>query len=115
MRHIATHVSRFVVCVSVRDRGVGSSLKLEEQKGGLLWRTREREPIKRGSGAQPPAGVQAAEPPVRVRGKAPEAGDILVPEHTFLRCPDLLVVADLTEATRQRRTFDTAAVLSAND
>jgi len=25
------------------------------------------------------------------------------------------VVADLTEATRQRRTFDTAAVLSAND
>ena len=39
-------------------------------------------------------------------------------EHTFLRwfgaCSGL-VVADLTEATGQRRTFDTAAILSVND
>jgi len=71
MRHIATHVSRFVVCVSVRDRGVGSSLKLEEQKGGLLWRTREREPIKRGSGGTAPSGSPGCRAPGEGQGAKP--------------------------------------------
>jgi len=41
-------------------RGVASSLKLGEQKGGLLWRARA---YKGGLGAEPPVGIQGAEPP----------------------------------------------------
>ena len=41
-----------------------------------------------GLGAEHPAEVQGAEPPVGVRGQSPtEADDILVLEHTFLRSP----------------------------
>jgi len=87
-------------------------LKLGEQKGRLLWRAQERG----GLGAEPPAGLQGAEPPVRVRGRSPpEADSILVPSTHFCAVLELVVVADLTEATRQRRTFDTAAILSVND
>ena len=42
----------------------------------------------------------------------PEADGILVLEHTFLRSPGACSGSDLTEPTRQRRTFDTAAILS---
>jgi len=50
---------------------------------------------------------------VGVRGASPpEADGILVLEHTFLRCPG--ACSGMTEAIRQRRTFDTAAVLSVN-
>jgi len=70
-------------------RGVGGSLKLGEQKGGLLWRAREREPVTGGLEAEPPVGVQGAEPPLEVRAaKPPETGGIFVLHgHTFLRCP----------------------------
>ena len=45
--------------------------------------------------------------------KTPEADYILVLEHTFfLRSPGACNGSDLTKATRQRRTFDTAAILS---
>ena len=48
--------------------------------------------------------------------ESPEAYGILVLEHTFLRCVGAsIVVADMTEATGQPRTFDTAAILSVND
>ena len=72
-----------------------------EQKGRLLWRALEREPI------------------TEIWGQSRnclEAGGILVLEDTFLRCPGACrpSVADLTEATGQRRTFDTAAILSVN-
>ena len=52
-----------------------------------------------------------AEPPVGVR----EASGILVLSTHFCAVLELVVVADLTEATRQRRTFDTAAILTVND
>ena len=50
--------------------------------------------------------------------KPPEADGILILENTFF-CAllELIVVDDLTEATRQRRyrrTFDSAAILSVN-
>ena len=52
-----------------------------------------------GLGTEPPAGVQGAQPPVAGQGSG--------------RSPlKLVVVADLTEATGQRRTFDTAAILT---
>ena len=47
--------------------------------------------------------------------KTPEADGILVLNTHFCAVLELVVVADLTEATRQRRTFDTAAILSVND
>jgi len=52
-----------------------------------------------------------------VRGRSPaEAGGILVHgAHIFFAVLELVVVADLTEATRQRRTFVTSANLSVND
>jgi len=59
------------VCTAHRltHSGVASSLKLGEQKAGLVWRARERETI---------TGVWGTKPP--------EADGILVLEHTFLRC-----------------------------
>ena len=64
-------------------RGVGSSLKLGEQKGGLLWRAREREP-KTGVWGQSPQRESRGTAPGDVRGRSsPEAGGILVLEHTF--------------------------------
>ena len=63
-------------------KGVGSSLKLGEQKGGLLWRARAWD-----LGAEPPAGIQVAEPPVVDQGASlPEAGGVIVLEDTFMRC-----------------------------
>ena len=49
--------------------------------------------------------------------KPPEAGGILVVSAHFCAVLELVVVAVLTQATRQTRrpTFDTAAVLSVND
>ena len=59
-----------------------------------------------GLGAEPPARGQGAERPVG------GADGILVLEHTFSRSPGACSGSDLTEATRHRRTFDTAAILS---
>ena len=82
-------------------------MKLGEQKGRLLWRAQEREPI---------TGVWVQSPQPGCRGRSPpEADSILVPSTHFCAVLELVVVADLTEATRQRRTFDTAAILSVND
>ena len=69
----------YVVClttVKTACRGVGSSLKLGEQKGGLLWR--EREPI---------AGVWGHSPQRGPEMKPPEADDILLLEHTSFALP----------------------------
>ena len=43
------------------------------------------------------------------------ADGILYPSTHFCAVLELVVVADLTEATRQRPTFDTDAILSVND
>ena len=37
-------------------------------------------------------------------------GSCSITEHTFCAVLELVVVANLTEATRQRRTFDAAAI-----
>ena len=98
-------------------RGIASSLKLWEQKVQLLWQAWARAYI-RGLKAEPPLGVQGAEPPVGARAaKPPEADDILVMEHTFLHCPKLAVVTDLTEVTTTSVYIwhHTAAVLSVNN
>ena len=42
-------------------------------------------------------------------------GSCSITEHTFCAVLELVVVANLTEATRQMRTFGTAAILSVND
>ena len=60
-----------------------------------------------GAEGRAPSGGQGASPP--------ESAGILVLEHKFLRCLGTCIVADLTEATKQRRTFDTDAILSVND
>jgi len=76
-------------------------LKLEEQKGGVLLASAGARTYNGGPGG---------------RVTPTEADGILVLEYTFFCAVlELVVVADLTKATRQRRTFDTAAVLSVND
>jgi len=66
------------------------------------------------SAGKPPAGFRGQSSRWGAEGRSSPEAD----EHTFLRwfgaCSGL-VVADLTEATGQRRTFDTAAILSVND
>jgi len=50
------------------------------------------------------------------RGSAPpEADGISTGALIFCAVLELVVVADLTEATRQKRTFDADAILSVND
>jgi len=72
---------------------------------------RECEPITgSGGGAGAPSRGAGTEP--LVGGQGGEADGILVLEHTFLRSPVDCSGSDLSEATRQRRTFDTAAILS---
>ena len=46
-----------VYATACTGKGVGSSLKLEEQKIGLLWRVREREPIRGGARSGSPGGT----------------------------------------------------------
>jgi len=59
------------------------------------------------------ASTGASQPIKGVWGQSPpEADGILVLEHTFLRSLGACSGSDLTEATRQRRTFDTAVILS---
>ena len=59
------------------------------------------------------ASTGASQPIKGVWGQSPpEADGILVLEHTFLRSLGACSGSDLTEATRQRRTFDTATILS---
>jgi len=48
-------------------------------------------------------------------GAPPEADGISTGALIFCAVLELVVVADLTEATRQRRTFDADAILSVND
>jgi len=69
-----------------------------------------------GLGAEPPVGVQGAEP--RWGSRARSLLKLMAFWYWSTHFPavlELVVVADLTEATRQRRTFDTAASLSVND
>jgi len=67
-----------------------------------------------GPGAEPPAG--GAQPPVWARGRSPLKLIAFQYWNThFCAVLELAVAADLTEATRPRRTFDTAAILSVND
>ena len=68
-----------------------------------------------GQGQSPQRGGTGTAPSVGQRAKPPEADCISVLEHTFCAVVELAVAADLTEATRPRRTFDTAAILSVND
>jgi len=59
-----------------------------------------------------------AEPPMEFRegGEAPRSWwHFSTGGHIFCAVLHLVVVADLTEATGLRRTFDTAAILSVND
>ena len=77
------------VCTAHRltHSGVASSLKLGEQKAGLVWRARERETITGVWGTAPSRGSTGQSPRWWARGRSPpEADGILVLEHTFLRC-----------------------------
>ena len=80
------------------DQGRHNRLKLGKQKSGLLWRAREREPMGIRGGKAPPRSWRHFSMSTR-----------------FCAVLELVVVADLAEATRQRRTFGTAAILSVND
>ena len=71
---------------------------------------------KGGLGAELPAGVQGADPQWG-SGESPSEADGSILSTHFCAVLELVVVADLTEAIRQRRTFGrpTAAILSVND
>ena len=50
---------------SIDSRGVGNSLKLGEQKGGLVWRARQRESRPNGGLGQSPSGGPGGRAPGR--------------------------------------------------
>jgi len=90
--------------MTLKIRGVASSLKLGEQKNGQLWPAREREPITgvcEQSSSGGPGGIALG------RGSGNDFG---TKAHISCAVLMLVVVVDLTETTRQRHTFNTAAI-----